>query len=115
MIFTQLKKIQTSIENLIKNLAPTRLSKSKFHFSWITKDVRKQMILRDKLYVKAIRYFPQDWKGFRDTRSKMKQNIRLSHHTYISELVAAIDLNDSSKSFWSYIIFALSGNWHAYS
>ena len=30
--------IQTSIENLIQTLVPSRLSKSKFHLPWITKD-----------------------------------------------------------------------------
>ena len=58
---------------------------------------------RDKLYVKAIKSkSPQDWKRFKDARSKVKQNIRQSHSTYISEIVAA-SLNDSAKSFWSYI------------
>ena len=33
--------IQTSIENLIQTLVPSRLSKSKFHLPWITKHVRK--------------------------------------------------------------------------
>ena len=47
--------IQTSIENLIQTLVPSRLSKSKFHLPWITKDVRKEMKSRDKLYAKAIK------------------------------------------------------------
>ena len=95
--------IQTSIENLIQTFVPSRLSKSKFHLPWITKHVRKQMKSRDKLYVKAIKSkSPQDWKRFKDARSKVKQNIRQSHRTYISEIVAA-SLNDSPKTFWSYI------------
>ena len=58
---------------------------------------------RDKLYVKAIRSKSlQDWKRLKDARSKVKQNIYQSHRTYISEIVAA-SLNDSPKSFWSYI------------
>ena len=95
--------IQTSIENLIQTLVPSRLSKSKFHFPWITKHVRRQMKSRDMLYAKAIKSkSPHDWKRFKDARSKVKQNIRQSHRTYISEIVAA-SLNDSPKSFWSYI------------
>ena len=35
--------IQASIENLIQILVPSRLSKGKFHLSWITKDIRNQM------------------------------------------------------------------------
>ena len=55
--------IQTSIENLIQTLVPSRLSKSKFHLPWITKHVRRQMKSRYKLYVKAIKSkSPQDWK-----------------------------------------------------
>ena len=58
---------------------------------------------RDKLYVKAIKSkSPQDWKRFNDARSKVKQNIHQCHRTYISEIVAAY-LNDSPRSFWSYI------------
>ena len=54
---------------------------------------------RDKLYVKAIKSkSPQDWIRFKDARSKVKQNIRHCHRTYISEIVAA-SLNDSPKSF----------------
>ena len=41
-------------------------------------------------------------KKIKDARSKAKQNIRQSHCTYISEIVAA-SLNDSPRSFWSYI------------
>ena len=58
---------------------------------------------RDRLHVEVIKSkSPQDWKRFNDARSKMKQNIRQCHRTYISEIVAA-SLNDSHKSFWSYI------------
>ena len=35
--------IQTSIENLIRTLVPSRLSNDIFHFPWITKNVGKQM------------------------------------------------------------------------
>ena len=53
--------IQTSIENLMQTLVPSRLSKSKFHVPWITKDVRKQMKSRNKLHVRAIESkSPQD-------------------------------------------------------
>ena len=59
--------IQTSSENLMQTFVPSRLSKSKFHLSWITKDVRRQMKSRDKLYVKAIKSkSPQDLKRFKD-------------------------------------------------
>ena len=58
---------------------------------------------RDKFYVKAIKSKSlQDLKRFMDARPKVKQNICQSHHTYISEIVAA-SLNDSPKSFWLYI------------
>ena len=76
--------ILTSIENLMQTLVPSRLSKSKFHLPWITKDVRKQMKSRDKLYVKAIKSkSPQDWKTIKDARSKVKQNIRQSPYLHI--------------------------------
>ena len=45
---------------------------------------------------------PQDYKTFKDARSKVKQNIRQSHHTYMYEIVAA-SLDDSPISFWPYI------------
>ena len=87
----------------MQTLVPSRLSKGNFHIPWITKDVRKQMQSRDKWYVRAIKSkSPQDWKRFNDARSKVKQNIRQSHRTYLSEIVAA-SLNDSPWSFWSYI------------
>ena len=95
--------IQTSIENLMQTFVPSRLSKSKFHLPWITKHVGKQMKSRDKLYVMAIKSkSPQEWRRFKDARSEVKLNIRQSHRTYISEIVAA-SLNDSHRSFWSYI------------
>ena len=95
--------IQTTIKNLTQKLVPSRLSKSKFHLPRITKDVRKQMKSRGRLYVKAIKSkSPQDCKRFKDARSKVKHNIRQSHRTYIYEIVAA-SLNDSPKSSWSYI------------
>ena len=95
--------IQTSIENLIQTLVPSRLSKSKFHLPWITKHVRKQMKSRDKLHVKAIiSKSLQDWKRLKDARSKLKQNICQSHCAYISEIVAE-SLNDIPKSSLSHI------------
>ena len=95
--------IQTSIENQIQSLVPSRLSKCNFHLPWIIKDVGKQMKSKDKLCAKAIKSkSPHDWKRFKDARSKVKQNILQSHRTYISEIVAA-SLNDSPKSFWSCI------------
>ena len=58
---------------------------------------------RDKLYVKAIKSkSPQNWKRLKNARSKVKQNIRQSPNTYISEIFTA-SLNDSPKSLWSYI------------
>ena len=64
--------IQTSIENLIQTLVHSRLSKGKFHLRLITKDVRKQIKSRDKLYVKAIKSkSPQDWKRFNDVWSRV--------------------------------------------
>ena len=87
----------------MQTLVPSRLRKSKFYLPWISKHVRKQMKSRDKLYVRAIKSkSPQDLKRFKDARSKVKHNIRQNHRTYISEFVAA-SLNDSPKSFWSYI------------
>ena len=41
-------------------------------------------------------------KRYKDARSKVKHNIRQSHCTYISEIVAA-SLSYSPKSSWSYI------------
>ena len=62
--------IQTSFENMMQTMVPSSLSKSKFHLPWITTDVRKQMKLRDKLSVKAIKSkSPQDWKRLKDVRS----------------------------------------------
>ena len=45
---------------------------------------------------------PQDLNRLEDARSKVKQNICQSHHSYISEVVA-VSLNDSPKYVWSYI------------
>ena len=87
----------------MQKLVPSRLTKSEFHLKWIIKDVRKQMKLRDKFYVKAIKSkSPRDWKTFNDTRSKVKQNFDQIHCAYMSEIVVAC-LNDGPKSFWSYI------------
>ena len=77
---------------------PIKLRKRKFHLPWITKDMRKQMKSRDLKPSKS----SHNWKRFRDARLKVKQNIRQIHRTYMSEIVAA-SLNDSRKSFWSYI------------
>ena len=58
---------------------------------------------RGKLCVSALKSMSRlDLKRFKDAISKVKQNIRQSHRTYKSEMVAA-SLNDSHKSFWSYV------------
>ena len=38
----------------MQKLVPSRLNKGKFHLLWIIRDVRGQLKLRDKLFIKPM-------------------------------------------------------------
>ena len=74
--------IKTSIEDMILKLVPNGIKDRKFHLSWITKDVIKQMKSRDKLNIKAIKSAPPGLEKILKYKVKIKQSIYQSHHIY---------------------------------
>ena len=97
------KYIEDGIKEIIKEQVPSKKSKSKQSYPWITPEVKDVLRKRDRAYVAATRTrSPQQWNKFKELRQTAKNAIRKSHQNYIANLIDT-DLQENQKPFWSYI------------
>ena len=95
--------IEEGIEEIIDKEIPTKLTKSRQSYPWVTPTVKKAQKRRDRLYVKAKKTrSPKIWNKFKAQRQIAKDEIRLSHKQYIEDMVGE-PLAEDPKPFWSYI------------
>ena len=97
------KYIEDGIKEIINRQVPSKLSKSKETYPWITPEVKKVLKQRDRAYVQATKTrCPQAWIKFKELRQSSKNAIRNSHQEYISNMIN-INLQENQKPFWTYI------------
>ena len=97
------KFIEEGIQDIIDSKIPSKMSKSKQSFPWITPPIKKAMKRRDKLYEKARKTrSPEHWNKFKEQRQKVKEDIRSGHKGYVKEMIGD-NLAENPKPFWSYI------------
>ena len=95
--------IEKGIQQIIQDEIPSKLTKTKQSFPWITPSVKKVQRQRDRLYIKAVKTrSPEVWSKFKEFRQKAKEEIRNSHRTYLKDMIGD-SLVDNPKPFWSYI------------
>ena len=95
--------IEKGIEEIIEEEIPSKMTKSKQTYPWITPSVKKAQKRRDRLYAKAKKTrSPKLWKKFKEYRQKAKEEIRSSHTSYIQDMIGE-SLQENPKPFWSYI------------
>ena len=95
--------IEKGIEKIIQDEIPSKMSKSKQCYPWITLEVKTIQKRRDRLYIRAKKSrSPTVWNKFKIARQKAKEAIRDSHKSYIKDMVGDT-LSDNPKQFWSYI------------
>ena len=96
--------IETELRTLIDRHIPTKLSKTKHSYPWITPSIRNLQRKRDRHYVQAIKTrAPEHWHKFKQIRKQCKDSITTSHKTYLKEMFNEKDLKANPKPFWTYI------------
>jgi hypothetical protein len=97
------KFIEEGITSIIANEVPSKLSKSKETYPWITPEVKKILKKRDRLYIQATKTrSPEKWNSFKEHRQMAKNAIRSSHQDYITNMIGT-ELQENQKPFWKYI------------
>lgn len=95
--------IEDGIQKIIDKEIPSKLSKSKESYPWITPTVRKAQRRRDRYYAKAKKTrSPKTWSKFKEARQDAKNEIRNSHREYLKGIIGE-NLAEDPKPFWSYI------------
>ena len=96
--------IETELRTLIDRHIPTKLSKTKHSYPWITPSIRNLQRKRDRHYVQAIKTrAPEHWHKFKQIRKQCKDSITTCHKTYLKEMFNEKDLKANPKPFWTYI------------
>ena len=96
--------IETELRTLIDRHIPTKLSKTKHSYPWITPSIRNLQRKRDRHYVQAIKTrAPEHWHKFKQIRKQCKDSITTSHKTYLKEMFNEKDLKANPKPFRTYI------------
>ena len=80
--------IENGIQSIIKEEVPSKLSKSRESYPWITPAVKRAQRSRNRLYRKARRSkCPLIWNEFRVARQRAKNLIRRSHANNVSRTI----------------------------
>ena len=80
--------IEAGILKAFKEAVPSKLSRPKETYPWITPSVKRSQRRRDRLYIKAAKSkAPEDWNKVKYERQKTKHLIRTSHQNYIKEVI----------------------------
>ena len=95
--------IERGICDLIKSNIPSKRSRSKESFPWISQEIKRHQRKRDKLYISACKSrSPEKWHKFREQRQKVKNLIRESHLAHVTKNIGE-SLRENPKPFWSYV------------
>ena len=95
--------ITDSLNNIVNEHVPSKLSKGKPNLPWISSGVKRKMRKRDKLFSLARKTNKSsDWKAFREYRNYVTKIVRNSHHSYVNDVIGN-SLTENPKSFWSYV------------
>ena len=79
--------IETELKTLIERHIPTKLSKTKHSYPWITPTIRNLQSKRYRPYVQAIKTrAPEHWHKFKQIRKQREDSITTSHKTYLKEM-----------------------------
>ena len=95
--------LKSKLDNWIDKYIPTKRTKSSRHLPWITRDIKKQMRRRDKLYRRArANNSPTLWGTYNKQRNYVQNIVQDSHNNYVSGLGKSLKTGESKK-FYSYI------------
>ena len=96
--------IETRFLALIDKHIPSKLSKTRRNYPWITPTIRKLQGKRSRFYDRAIKSkTPEHWHKFKQVRKECKVLIRTSHQMYLKKMFHGHSLKINPKPFWSYI------------
>ena len=87
----------------IEQSIPSRMTKSKPHLPWITKNIIRMQRKRDKTHAKAKKTKKnKHWEHLKNPREVVKKEITKSYHNYINNIIGE-SLSTNPKCFWSFI------------
>ena len=95
--------IENFISTTIEKYIPSKMSKNKESYPWITRKVKRAQNKRDRLYQKAVKTrCPEKWSKYKQSEKEAKDQIRSSHRQHLNDFIGD-NLVDNPKPFWSYI------------
>ena len=92
--------IKSILNNLFNDYVPHRTIKCRHNLPWITNEIKRSMIKRDRLFHRARKSNSNiDWANFRNFVAK---SIISSHKIYINNIIGS-NLVEYPNCFWSYV------------
>ena len=97
------KIFKDHLNYLINKFVPSKLSKNKRHLPWVSRDIKRLMRKRERLY-KIAREDPrkQHWASYNKLRNRVKKTVEEAHKDYVNGLGNSLKSGESKK-FYSYI------------
>ncbi len=94
---------KTSLASTIQKNVPSRMSRSRRGFPWVTQEVRRLLRKRDKLHRKVVGSGNStDTSHLKNLKKHIQKTIRQNYWNYIQDIVTPAQ-GGSNKKFWQYV------------
>ncbi len=81
-------QFKQALNTIMKTHIPQRTMKHRRDVPWLTREIRRKMRERKRLYDRAKQsQRDQDWTAYRKVRNRVNQMLEVAHSTYISKLL----------------------------
>ncbi|KAJ8020472.1 RNA-directed DNA polymerase from mobile element jockey [Holothuria leucospilota] len=94
----------TTLFNSIDKNIPAKLSSSRFSYPWVNRLIKRDIRRKQRLYNKVKKYGQSSHKfEFRKLRRSIDRKIRMSHNSYVRDIIGGSLKSDNTKPFWNFI------------
>jgi hypothetical protein len=94
---------ESTMQNIINNCIPHKLSSSRYNLPWFTRSLRRQTRKKQKLYNKAKASGNESaWAKFREPKRSLSRNLKAARESYVRDILGE-SIKENPKTFWSYI------------
>jgi hypothetical protein len=95
--------IKLELHKLMDMYIPTKTISGRFHQPWITKNIKRAVNKKQRIYKKARKTnSDEDWGKFKEFRKATKKLIQKSHNEFLNNMLDP-ESDTNSKKLWSYI------------
>ncbi|KAJ8031046.1 hypothetical protein HOLleu_27647 [Holothuria leucospilota] len=92
----------TTLFNSIDKNIPAKLSSSRFSYPWVNRLIKRDIRQKQRLYNKVKKYGQSSHKfEFRKLRRSIDRKIRMSHNSYVRDIIGGSLKSDNTKPFWN--------------